>query len=625
MKTLINPADEWKMNWAAGRTEWGTVKCPPALNCAYESVQEQEGIRERFVFTNHTGKPVFTALQDISIYVTFPDNYESAAVCMTNRCHAHIWCGNEVSYCMALRMGGDAPHLGLALTKGGLAGYSIERNPEKSSNDRGDFLLHPAPFALEPGESYELEWFLFWHNGKEDFYSKLKKYSDTILVKTDNFTYFQGETMKITLEPGFAFTGDQVRVSWKRGREEKEASFSCEDGKILLEETADKTGEWTLLIRVGKVHTFARFLIKQPAEKLADLRCGFLVEKQQYHKKGSPLDGAFLIYDNEEEHIYYGENYDHDGGRERIGMGNLLAACLNRFGENLDAEHYRKYKESLLAYEAYVERELFDTVTGEVFNDIKKDNKLKRPYNNPWVSIFFLEMYELEKDKKYAEYAYKAMRSFYENGGVHFYAIEIPVVRLMHILKKEGMQDAYEEMEDWFEKHAQFIAQTGVNYPAHEVNYEQSIVAPAANLLLQMYLFTKDERYLEAGEKQVGILELFNGGQPDYHLYETAIRHWDGYWFGKNEMYGDTFPHYWSALTGNVFRLYAQASGKEEYLRRAEASFRGTLSLFGEDGSASCANVYPVSVNGKKCLGLDPWANDQDWALYFLSVSREAD
>ncbi|MEZ3487682.1 MAG: hypothetical protein K1W22_14165 [Lachnospiraceae bacterium] len=44
---------------------------------------------------------------------------------------------------------------------------------------------------------------------------------------------------------------------------------------------------------------------------------------------------------------------------------------------------------------------------------------------------------------------------------------------------------------------------------------------------------------------------------------------------------------------------------------------RGVLGLFREDGSASCAMVYPMSVNGKEASFYDPWANDQDWGLYF--------
>ena len=75
-----------------------------------------------------------------------------------------------------------------------------------------------------------------------------------------------------------------------------------------------------------------------------------------------------------------------------------------------------------------------------------------------------------------------------------------------------------------------------------EVNYEQSIVAPAADLLLSVYIITADTVWLEAAKLQLDILDLFNGFQPDYHLHETAIRHWDGYWFGKRRIYGEYFP-----------------------------------------------------------------------------------
>ncbi|MDR0637184.1 MAG: hypothetical protein LBF87_08930 [Treponema sp.] len=49
----------------------------------------------------------------------------------------------------------------------------------------------------------------------------------------------------------------------------------------------------------------------------------------------------------------------------------------------------------------------------------------------------------------------------------------------------------------------------------------------------------------------------------------------------------------------------------------AEASIRGALGLFMPDGSAACARLYPLKVNGEWASCLDPWANDQDWALFF--------
>ena len=170
---------------------------------------------------------------------------------------------------------------------------------------------------------------------------------------------------------------------------------------------------------------------------------------------------------------------------------------------------------------------------------------------------------------------------------------------------------------EYFKQHADFIAKTGIDYPRSEVNYEQSIVAPAADILFQVYMLTKNQEYLEAAKKQLKVLELFNGRQPDYHLYEVAIRHWDGYWFGKNKMYGDKFPHYWSSLTGIVYRYYSEVTGDKEYQEKFKKSLRATLSLFYPDGTASCAYVYPATVNGQKANFADPYANDQDWGLYY--------
>ncbi len=55
----------------------------------------------------------------------------------------------------------------------------------------------------------------------------------------------------------------------------------------------------------------------------------------------------------------------------------------------------------------------------------------------------------------------------------------------------------------------------------------------------------------------------------------------------------------------------------QTYEELAKASIRGCLNLFFADGMASCAMVYPDTVNGKKAHYYDPWANDQDWALYY--------
>ena len=112
--------------------------------------------------------------------------------------------------------------------------------------------------------------------------------------------------------------------------------------------------------------------------------------------------------------------------------------------------------------------------------------------------------------------------------------------------------------------------------------------------------WTKDNKYLDEVKRQMPVVEAFNGFQPSYHLNEVGIRHWDGHWFGKREMFGDTFPHYWSSITGAVYYYYALCTGDKSYMERAQNVVRNNLCLFFEDGRASCAYMYPYKINGIK-------------------------
>lgn len=608
MKQFVHPSDPYQMNWIEGSTEWGTVKAPKELSIQIEQTSESDGITERYIFTNTANYDVFTSLKDISIYTPFNDDYVSSAICVKNRCHTHIWCGENVSYIMALRMGGEAPHLGMVLIEGSLGGYSVERDLSQRSNDRGDFLLHPSPVSLAPNESFSLCWKLFWHDGKTDFFRKAAQYNPHFLeIHAEQFTYFSGETISFQIIPAFPVTKEDILIT--KGK--KTLPYELINGKILVTDTTSALGEQLYHIHIADIQTHCRILVLPALDELAAARCRYIAQKQQYHKKGSHLDGAFLIYDIQEGHCYYNPTNDFNGARERMGMGILLAAYLQKHpDENLE--------NSLKDYMKYIEREIFDEKTSIVCNDYQKNNSYQRLYNYPWLSTLYLEIFDLWKNENDVKKAYHIMKSFYRQGGTKFYAIEIPLEKLLLSLKKLEMQEEYESILACFTEHCNTILQNDILYPAHEVNFEQSIVAPAAHILLQMYRITHNCIYLEGAKKQLAILELFHCSQPDYHMHQVAIRHWDGYWFGKNRMYGDTYPHYWSALTGNVYHSYAQISGQKEYELYASQSLRGVLSLFFPDGSASCAYVYPITVNGQEAHRYDPYANDQDWGLYFM-------
>lgn len=613
MKKLILKNDIYKMNWVEGTTEWGTVKCIDSLSVTKESSCKNEIITERYTFTNITDKYVFTDLDSISIYTPFNDDYTDSETCITNRCHTHIFCGGDISYIMALRMGGAAPHLGLVLTKGSLGGYSVERDLNRMSNDRGDFIMHPSSAILSPGSSFTIEWKLFPHSGKSDFYRQLRVLCDRFIdVQAKHYSIFKGEHINIEIKPSFKF--NPVDISITLGGDP--VKFKVDNGTIYIDETHSIYGILTFNIEVCGIKTFCRINSLPTLSELTKKRCRFIIENQQFHCRGSQLDGAYLIYDNEEHHMHYSSQYDRNGGRERVGMALLIARFLMKHQDaELDA--------SLKKYIEYAERELVDTDTGEVFNDCGRDNSFERLYNYPWFSLFYLELYELYKNRYYLEISVKILKCFYSRGGSRFYAIEIPARAICRALETENMTKELEILKANFTDHSRYIISNGLCSPAHEVNFEQSITAPAANLLLQTYFITGEKLYLDGAKQQLDALELFNGLQPDCQLYETAIRHWDGYWFGKRRMYGDTFPHYWSALTAEAYEAYAEAVDSEEYRKKAEHAYRGVMTLFRHDGTASCAYVFPHRVNGARARFFDEYSNDQDWGLYLLLRSHD--
>ena len=601
--------DSCRMNWVREGAQWGKVTCPEGIRAtARREITDKGRLRESYVLENTRGTDVFLLRGEVGIAVPLPDSYTSAKICMKERCHVHLWCGGETSYIRAERMGGEAPHLGLVLIRGALTGYSTERDLTERSNDRGVFILHPEIGHLLPGEKKEIAWELFAFSDRDAFESVLAEHDHIIRAAFDHAVAFEGERTELTIRcayPSVGVTANGTPVVAVRNGD-----------AFTVRAENDEPGEIVWRIEAGGHSTVARTLVLPDIHSLFERRCRFVAREQQYHDPRSALDGAFLIYDNEERRLYYDKNYGHNGGRERVAMGVILALYLQT---HADAE----VREALERYTAYVRRELYDEETGIVYNDIGRDNTWHRLYNYPWMAILFMERFRVSGDRRDLMDMYRAIRTYYGQGGAHFYAIGMPMLESVTLLRQEGLDAEAGELLALYREHGQAIMANGRDYPASEVNYEQSIVAPAASYMFQLYLLTGEEAYLREGREQLKVLLLFNGTQPDYHLYETAIRHWDGYWFGKRRLFGDTFPHYWSALTGMAMH-YADLAGEKGLTERSENSLRGVLSMIAPDGSATCAYLYPDSVNGCPGQFRDPWANDQDWGLYYYMKAGQA-
>lgn len=602
VKEIVFSKDPKQMNWLREDFPYAEVKCPPEFSAEVQNEKDGDVLTTKIVVSYNGAHPYFTNAGSIGVSFPLQDRYTDSVTCRDYRCHAHIFCGENTSYIMALRMGGAAPHLGMVLTKGSLSAYSIERDLKLQSNDRGCFWLHPSAQEFAPGDTMKLEWKVFPHRGREDFREKLRAFPRVILVDAEQYVIYPGETSKVTIEP--TFPAEKVTINGASLEKTENSVY-----EYLFEN--EKTGEYVLSICADEVKTTCRLLVQERPETLAAKRCAFIVDHQQYHGKIKELHGAYLPYDNEEKILVCTSENDFNAGRERTGMGVLIARALQ---QNLLKDR-EKAEQSLREYHAFYLRELVNASTGLVCNCSGKDNSYFRLYNYPWAVTFFLECWKLWGEKEDLKTAVHITEKFYEQDGFRFYPIEMPIVMLCHELEKAGEQKDLKTVRDLFRCHADQLIEIGTAYPASEVNYEQSIVQPAAEVILQVYEVTGEEKYLRGAEQQIAVLELFDGQQPDYHLHETAIRHWDGYWFGKRRVFGDTFPHYWSAENGRTFKRYARLTGNEEYNIRGEHSLRGVLSMFFEDGTATCAYLYPYSVNGQKTDFADPYANDQDWGL----------
>lgn len=559
--------------------------------------------------TNEGCAPVYFKEGDIALEMPFNDRYESSEVCIRERCHAHIFAGEDCSYILAERMGESEHNLGLVFTQGRITSYSQE---ETWHSNRGFFLLNVEPFCLLKGESYPIAYSIFTHKGGEDFYQKAKQFSHFLHVVAPNgYTFELGKSIRFFVEA----SKDILEASCLCGKEN--IPVKIEGNKAFIEYLPTCTGEKRMNFTIDGVCSHAMFNVVLPPDTLIERRLDFIVNKQQCTDKNSPLYGAYLIYDNQEQRQFFYEKIrDYNACRERFGMAILIAKYLQKHpNEN--------FMNSLNLFIEFMFRECVEETTGEVFDGIGKRAEFLRLYNAPWVTLFATEMYKLTGAKRWLELIVKTIEYYYSVGGAKFYPNGIRFYDFFQVLKESGEQGSCERILSLFDEHIANIVKNGVIYPPHEVNFEQTIVTPAVTLLLDKYQISGEQKYLLEAEKHLRILKKFNGAQPDYHLNKIPVRFWDGYWFGKTRNYGDTFPHYWSVLSGYCFWTHGKLTGDKEEMKQGVECIENCTCMFKDDGSASCAYVYPKFVNGVRGAYFDAFANDQDFSLYFLLKVHE--
>ena len=527
-----------------------------------------DDLRETYRWSN-TG-PEAVTVTTLGIVLPLRDLYDSAAEALTTACHAHVWTGGSWAWVMAQPMSGEGPVLGLIVRTGALWAYSIEsRNQHTSSNIRGHVVVHPTDhgrnpsafggqpvITLPPGQSYELSWDVRFYDSPSAF-----------LAAT---------TPPMTID-----------------------RFAAEQDTPITVDGRPRTGRGVTHLEAGGART--AILFHRPRRELVERRIRFLLDHQRASERPEPDRHALLPYDTRTGLTQTAADWaDWADGAERLAMPCLLQQARMRGWADA-----AELDTALHGWAAFARARLI-TAEHDVLRGSGTTGDQIRLYNVPWMVQFFADQYVLygrDDDLRLAE---SLVDRAYQLGADRHLLIGHPeAVRQVAALLPDRAKA--ERLRATLRRHALRFADLDTDLPAHEVNYEQSMVAPLVSLLA---LAAPESPALP---RALAWLKAFGGPQPHVRLHEIAIRHWDGYWFGRDRQWGDTFPHYWSVLTAVALLQNPHRTAADE--ATADGIFRANTIDFRDDGSASCAFVMPSCVDGRPAHSADPLANDQDWAL----------
>lgn len=553
-------------------------------------IAEGGEIEETYEWRNVSLKAV--SLSEIDIHTPFRDDCLPRREMWTRRCFAHVWAGGSSAWVCAMRMGGMAPHLGLAVTSGSVDAYGVKLRALKNgmSNYRGVIALSPPDVTLAAGASATVSWRLFPFADKSDFFRRVRELGGASVTASD-WTVTRREPVDVTFE-------------WKGGKETKRVVYE-RDGRVVVPfEYGD-----------GK-RTFAELnAIADPFEHVLR-RARFLVAHQQVNEPGSPYDGAFTQYDMETggQRRWWenGGPADHEPGAERLGIGVSLAVLAQQGYKDEFLPPLRRYADFVTK---------LCRPDGYVYASLSPDSR-RRDFNSPWAAEFFLEMYKLTGEKPYLVKAYELLLAVVRRTGTGTsIMIESPDAELVKTLKTAGMTAEADKLVAALVAHKEsYLEAAKKNGAGNEVNFSPESAASRILQFLTAYDFAGDRRYLQDAIGFVPVFEANLGPQPSAWCHDIGLHHWDGYWFGKRQCWGDTLPNHWNGTGADALvELARHGVDREESILRARKIARQVLTLIRPDGGAGCAFVYPDRVNGRPAKFLDPLANDQDWVmLYFL-------
>ncbi len=623
--------DEYQMNWIRSDYPWGKIDGFRIVNVektqngvsvfgindlkklelTIDRFIKNERYYEEYIFNNTSDSDYLISEENLSFVFPYNDLFDKKENMLHTRCNSHIWCADDICNIHSVKLDGKKPYFIQKAICGSFSGYGLLCDISATSNaswDRGNIVLYPNKTILQKGEKVTFAFEFYFSDKREDISP----------VTANKYSGFIDDEFTVSVD-----WNEEIKSIYAE-YDNKKIEFNVDKNKAFATLKFNSPGEKRVNLTINGKKTFINLNVLRPLDEILDKRVEFITKKQQYEGKNKKLDGAYLIYDRETNSQYINPDFpDHNSARERLSMGTLVAYSLSK-------KYDKQVEESLKRHREFIEREILDVNSGFVRNGI--GNNSVRLYNFPWVSTYYLEWYNFTKDIECLLIAARVLNKYYELGGANQESPCIEALEILKHLKSENLFEEYEKLKNEFVLHGDSIYERRTKSTSKEVACANGMMNLMSTFLFQVYLVTKNKKYLEPIDDLLKISESFYDKQPDYRMYGIALRYWDMYWFGKKKSYGDTYPQWLSALTAQMYH-YCDMSLGTDSLRIIKENLLGNCCVHFSDGYAACGYLYPKRIkvfssdykseNPNRPLGewlgerYDEFANDQDWSLYY--------
>ena len=541
---------------------------------AMVTVDEHDGaVRFSYLFRNEGKKQVSVEAGELGVYFPFNDTFDIPSVTLRRRVRSFVHT-EGATYIYNARISGEPGAVSLLMTKGECTSYRTETNSLRA--DMGDVSLDLPALTLDPNETYEWEFLLFYHRDEKEFVEKAKAYG-FFSVTADSLVVREGEPVRIRSERAKELVCEDIRIPFTDG----ECHF-----------TPQGEGEHVLSLSDGEGRHF--------------LRC-FVLPRDTAERR---IDHILHVLSLEDGKRGF-RAYDPALGQPVLPKGKTLADTTAMPLLFLLSEVLRGRKELSPVVDETLSFYDKERNFASVIADRKKDRMACIAF-----SLLKYEEYRYRGDVVCLMESAMVLSSLLNDG---FFSAMAPTFRVISSLRQEGKETVAKELSDQLIRAADAVIAGGNKYDDKKV-FSPYAVCDALTLLSDAYLLTGNEYYLMNAKEHLARVKAFFAPSCDYRTDKMPIL------LRADNALGipcETSPCLEAVLFAVALERYARASEDTECDRPVEGILTALLTLFDKTGGARRGDPLPATVNEGEPSPDISWGEDVILYLINLLFTRE--